>query len=105
MAQSNGPRSDKTLTDNFGAPVGDNQNSLTAGAAGPMLLTDHFLIAAESARGEIGKQQASWFPAPSLTTMVQRPRAGRLAVLHSINPNATAIDEHIGLDLRRRPRG
>ncbi|HTJ27475.1 MAG TPA: catalase [Candidatus Limnocylindria bacterium] len=47
MASSNGsqqPHSPKTLTDNFGAPVGDNQNSLTAGAGGPTLLADHHLI-------------------------------------------------------------
>jgi catalase len=44
MAQSNGSRPEKTLTDNFGAPVGDNQNSLTAGVAGPTLLSDHYLI-------------------------------------------------------------
>ena len=31
---------DKKLTTEFGAPVEDNQNSVTAGARGPMLLQD-----------------------------------------------------------------
>ena len=34
----------KTLTTNFGAPVPDNQHSLTAGERGPILLQDYFLI-------------------------------------------------------------
>lgn len=33
-----------TLTRSTGAPVGDNQNSLTAGPSGPTLLQDHHLI-------------------------------------------------------------
>src|SRR5271167_2090000 len=33
-----------TLTTNFGNPVSDNQNSLTAGSPGPTLLADHYLI-------------------------------------------------------------
>jgi catalase len=47
MAQTNGSDGSaqaKRLTDNHGAPVGDNQNSLTAGMAGPTLLADHYLI-------------------------------------------------------------
>ena len=32
--------SDKKLTTEFGAPVDNNQNSITAGARGPMLLQD-----------------------------------------------------------------
>jgi len=35
---------DKTLTNNFGAPVPDNEHSLTAGDRGPILLQDYFLI-------------------------------------------------------------
>jgi catalase len=34
----------KTLTNDFGAPVPDNQHSLTAGERGPVLLQDYFLI-------------------------------------------------------------
>ncbi len=34
----------KVLTTNFGAPVADNQNSLTAGKDGPTLLQDHYLL-------------------------------------------------------------
>ncbi len=34
----------KTLTTSTGHPVDDNQNSLTAGARGPILLSDHHLI-------------------------------------------------------------
>jgi catalase len=34
----------KTLTNNFGAPVPDNQHSLTAGDRGPTLLQDYFLL-------------------------------------------------------------
>jgi catalase len=34
----------KTLTNNFGAPVPDNQHSLTAGERGPILLQDYFLL-------------------------------------------------------------
>jgi catalase len=34
----------KTLTTNSGAPVPDNQNSLTAGPRGPLLVTDHQLF-------------------------------------------------------------
>jgi catalase len=34
----------KTLTTSFGAPVPDNQHSLTAGERGPILLQDYFLI-------------------------------------------------------------
>ncbi len=34
----------KTLTNYAGIPVGDNQNSLTAGARGPVLLQDYHLI-------------------------------------------------------------
>src|SRR6185503_1224565 len=33
-----------TLTTTAGAPVADNQNSLTAGARGPVLLQDYHLI-------------------------------------------------------------
>ncbi|HKQ81884.1 MAG TPA: catalase [Steroidobacteraceae bacterium] len=36
--------SDKPLTNNFGAPVPDNEHSLSAGERGPLLLQDHFLI-------------------------------------------------------------
>jgi len=36
--------SDSVLTRSTGAPVGNNQNSLTAGASGPTLLQDHHLI-------------------------------------------------------------
>ena len=32
------------LTTNFGVPVADNQNSLTAGKDGPTLLQDHYLL-------------------------------------------------------------
>ena len=35
---------DDTLTTNFGAPVPDNQRSLTAGERGPVLLQDFFLL-------------------------------------------------------------
>ena len=35
---------DKTLTNNFGAPVPNNEHSLTAGERGPILLQDYFLI-------------------------------------------------------------
>jgi catalase len=34
----------KSLTNDFGAPVPDNQRSLTAGERGPVLLQDYFLI-------------------------------------------------------------
>lgn len=34
--------SDSVLTRSAGAPVGNNQNSLTAGPAGPTLLQDHY---------------------------------------------------------------
>src|SRR4051794_19598930 len=34
----------KTLTTTAGIPVGDNQNSLTAGARGPVLMQDFHLI-------------------------------------------------------------
>lgn len=34
----------KTLTTSSGAPVDDNQNSLTAGSRGPILLSDFHLI-------------------------------------------------------------
>ena len=40
---SNGARP-RRLTTEFGIPVPDNQNSLTAGEAGPVLLQDHVLI-------------------------------------------------------------
>jgi len=43
MARSRNPRSE-TLTTTGGAPVADNQNSLTAGPRGPVLLQDHHLI-------------------------------------------------------------
>lgn len=33
-----------TLTNNFGAPLPDNERSLSAGTRGPLLLQDHFLI-------------------------------------------------------------
>lgn len=33
-----------TLTDEFGHPVADNNNSLTAGHQGPILLQDTYLI-------------------------------------------------------------
>lgn len=39
-----GPMKDKHLTTNQGAPVSDNQNSLTAGERGPTLLQDVHLI-------------------------------------------------------------
>jgi len=35
---------DKTLTNNFGAPVPDNQHALSAGERGPLLLADYFLV-------------------------------------------------------------
>lgn len=36
--------SDKTLTNNFGAPIPDNEHSLSAGERGPLLLQDYFLV-------------------------------------------------------------
>jgi catalase len=46
MSNSNGRdgASKETLTTNFGVPVGDNQNSLTAGNPGPTLIADHYMI-------------------------------------------------------------
>ncbi|RJX28818.1 MAG: catalase [Desulfarculus sp.] len=38
------PRKKKRLTSAFGAPVGDDQNSLTAGARGPVLMQDAHLL-------------------------------------------------------------
>jgi catalase len=38
------PKPNPTLTTNAGAPVADNQNSLSAGARGPLLMQDHFLV-------------------------------------------------------------
>lgn len=35
---------EKTLTNNFGAPLPNNEHSLTAGERGPILLQDYFLI-------------------------------------------------------------
>ena len=35
---------DKTLTTDFGAPLGDNDHSLTAGDRGPVLLQDFHLL-------------------------------------------------------------
>jgi catalase len=35
---------DKTLTNNFGAPVPDNEHSLSAGERGPLLLQDYLLV-------------------------------------------------------------
>ena len=37
-------KNDKTLTTSAGAPIGDNQNSVTAGHRGPLLLQDYQLI-------------------------------------------------------------
>jgi catalase len=36
--------SGKTLTTSFGTPIDDNQNSLTAGKGGPILLQDVVLL-------------------------------------------------------------
>ncbi len=38
------PEKKKTLTTNFGAPVDDDQNSLTAGSMGPILIQDTHLV-------------------------------------------------------------
>jgi catalase len=35
---------DKTLTNDFGAPVPDNEHALSAGERGPLLLQDYFLV-------------------------------------------------------------
>ena len=40
MAMAN----EKKLTTNFGAPVPDNQNAMTAGSRGPVLLQDYQLL-------------------------------------------------------------
>ena len=45
----------KTLTNNFGAPVPDNQRSLTAGVRGPVLLQDYFLIASTASASPSGR--------------------------------------------------
>jgi hypothetical protein len=42
MAQE--PTPPETSTTNSGAPVEDNQNSITAGARGPVLLQDYWLL-------------------------------------------------------------
>lgn len=44
LAREAEPTQNTTLTTNFGAPVSDNQNSLTAGNPGPTLLADAYLI-------------------------------------------------------------
>jgi catalase len=44
MASENGENGDSRLTTNFGVPVGDNQNSRTAGTHGPATLEDVHLI-------------------------------------------------------------
>jgi catalase len=44
MASGNGKSDETRLTTNFGAPVGDNQNSRTAGRLGPTTLEDFHLI-------------------------------------------------------------
>lgn len=38
------PATPDMLTTNSGAPVPDNQNSLTAGNPGPTVLADHYMI-------------------------------------------------------------
>ena len=43
MSRSNNDR-DATLTTSAGNPIADNQNSLSAGARGPLLLQDYQLI-------------------------------------------------------------
>ena len=44
MSNNSNGESRKTLTTNFGAPVADNQNSMTAGEHGPTLLEDFHLL-------------------------------------------------------------
>ncbi len=44
LPAGNAVAAEQTLTRSTGAPVGDNQNSLTAGQMGPTLLQDHHLI-------------------------------------------------------------
>lgn len=40
----NGDSASKPLTTNFGAPVSDNQNSMSAGNPGPLLIADYHLL-------------------------------------------------------------
>lgn len=40
----NGTRRPETMTTNFGVPIADNQNTLTAGSPGPALVADYHLI-------------------------------------------------------------
>jgi len=44
MSETNGKQGPEKLTTNFGGPISDNQNSLSAGDPGPLLLTDYHLI-------------------------------------------------------------
>jgi catalase len=44
VADSNGKNTPDVLSNNFGAPVADNQNSLSAGNPGPLLIADYHLI-------------------------------------------------------------
>ncbi len=43
-SNGNGNHSTPTMTTNSGRPVGDNQNSLSAGARGPLLMQDYLLF-------------------------------------------------------------
>ncbi|MGH7708944.1 MAG: catalase, partial [Vulcanimicrobiaceae bacterium] len=44
MTEKNGKPTPEVLTNDFGAPIADNQNSLSAGNPGPLLLADVHLL-------------------------------------------------------------
>ena len=50
------------MTTNQGAPVGDNQNSKTAGRRGPTLLEDYHLIEKSLTSTVNGYRSASFMP-------------------------------------------
>jgi catalase len=72
----------KKLTNNAGAPVADNQNVMTAGPRGPMLLQDvwfleklaHFDREVIPERRMHAKGPVHTVPLPSPTTLLSIPR-------------------------------
>ena len=94
----------KRLTTTAGAPVADNQNSLTAGARGPVLLQDYQLIEklAHQNRERIPERVVHAKGWGAFGTLTITGDISRYTRARALQPGADDADARPLLDRRRR---
>ena len=78
------PQKKKTLTTNFGAPVDNDLNSLTAGEMGPVLIQDTHLVE-KLAHFDRAEALALWLYKVAKTRCLMSRRKSKFAPAHNLS--------------------